>query len=140
MRFCLLISWVFLAFPARGADLAKDLEIVRTGMRLTEMATRGQEFQNSLDQLVKKGKSRDELMKHPDFGQRWRKLTKENTDELKRIVAKWGWPGISLFGEQGDEAAYLIVQNADHDLAFQEHCLALVTKALGNRDTTPSYF
>ncbi len=36
----------------------------------------------------------------------------DNARALAGIIAEWGWPGMSLVGEQGAEAAWLILQHA----------------------------
>ncbi len=54
----------------------------------------------------------------------------KNTARLKEIVAKHGWPGKSLAGEDGAEAAWLLVQHADADVAFQKQCLELMKPLL----------
>ena len=54
------------------------------------------------------------------------KLDRRNTAKLKRILQEHGWPTISLVGEQAAHAAWLLVQHADHDIRFQESCLALM--------------
>jgi len=46
--------------------------------------------------------------------------------ELKRIVATSGWPVISVYGEDIDQSAFLIVQHADMDPAFQKEVLPLL--------------
>ena len=43
---------------------------------------------------------------------------------MHEIVAKYGWPGKSLVGEDGANAAWLLVQHADKDLSFQKDVLA----------------
>jgi hypothetical protein len=53
-----------------------------------------------------------------------------NTARMKRIVAERGWPGRSLVGEDGAQAAWLLVQHADHDPAFQRACLELLSHAV----------
>lgn len=55
-----------------------------------------------------------------------------NTARLKTIVDLYGWPGKSLVGEDGARAAWLLAQHADQDPAFQEHCLELMGKAVGD--------
>ena len=52
-----------------------------------------------------------------------------NTARMKGIVDEHGWPGRSLAGEDGANAAWLLVQHADADPAFQERCLALMEAA-----------
>ena len=54
----------------------------------------------------------------------------KNTARLKEVVAKHGWPGKSLAGEDGAAAAWLLVQHADADPAFQKHCLELMKPLL----------
>jgi hypothetical protein len=53
-----------------------------------------------------------------------------NTARMKRIVAERGWPGRSLVGEDGAQAAWLLVQHADHDPTFQRACLELLSQAV----------
>ena len=53
-----------------------------------------------------------------------------NTARMKSIVAERGWPGRSLVGEDGAQAAWLLVQHADHDPAFQRACLELLSHAV----------
>jgi hypothetical protein len=46
-----------------------------------------------------------------------------NTARMKAIVQACSWPGRSLVGEDGAQAAWLLVQHADRDPAFQRLCL-----------------
>jgi hypothetical protein len=47
----------------------------------------------------------------------------EHTDALKGIMATHGWGAIKQMGEHADSYAWLLVQHADHDPAFQAHVL-----------------
>jgi hypothetical protein len=49
-----------------------------------------------------------------------------NTEWLKEIVAKQGWPTISQVGETASQQAWLIVQHADAQPAFQLRALRLM--------------
>jgi hypothetical protein len=49
---------------------------------------------------------------------------------VREIIAAHGWPGFSLVGQDGADAAWLIVQHATHDRAFQEDCLARLQDAV----------
>ena len=53
---------------------------------------------------------------------------------MKGIIAAKGWPGKKLVGGDGAKAAWLLVQHADLDLAFQKECLALLEKAVAAGD------
>ena len=62
----------------------------------------------------------------------WAKMTevdRKNTSRMKEIVKKYGWPGKSLVGKEGANAAWLLVQHADRDRAFQKECLPLLQAA-----------
>ena len=61
-------------------------------------------------------------------------IDRRNTRYLQQIVASIGWPGRSLVGHRGAFAAWLLVQHADHDLAFQKRCLELLTAAVAAGD------
>jgi len=53
-------------------------------------------------------------------------VDRRNTERMKAIIDEIGWPSISKVGYQGSSNAWLLVQHADHDPAFQSHCLALI--------------
>jgi hypothetical protein len=52
----------------------------------------------------------------------------DNQQWLAKEIEKNGWPGIYTTGEAGDNMAWLIVQHADNDTAFQKKCLQLLKK------------
>nr|WSZ96225.1 hypothetical protein OH820_11675 [Streptomyces sp. NBC_00857] len=60
-----------------------------------------------------------------------RTVDADNTAALARILDEYGWPGLSLVGEQATTAAWLIAQHAELD--FQLHALNLLrdTVAVG---------
>jgi hypothetical protein len=57
------------------------------------------------------------------------KVDRQNTAWMKEIVRQYGWPGKTLVGREAAHAAWLLVQHADQDLAFQKRCLPLITEA-----------
>lgn len=63
------------------------------------------------------------------------KLLIKHTERLKKIVAEFGCIDIPRFGQNTSHYAWLIVQHANHDIAFQEEYLALMLKSeVLNRD------
>lgn len=52
-----------------------------------------------------------------------------NTMRMKEIVSEIGWPTADKVGEIAASQAWLLVQHADHDVAFQKECLALMKAA-----------
>jgi hypothetical protein len=62
-----------------------------------------------------------------------KKIHEKNNRRIKEIIAEVGWPGIDLVGEDGAEAAWLIVQHAVLDTDFMKSCLPLLEKAVANK-------
>lgn len=61
---------------------------------------------------------------------------REHIARMKEIVRDYGWPGISLVGDDGAQAAWLLVQHADADIEFQQ-CLALMEAAVAAGEARP---
>lgn len=57
-----------------------------------------------------------------------------NTAWLEGVVAARGWPGRSLVGTDGANAAFLLVQHADRDTAFQARVLPMLERAYATGD------
>jgi hypothetical protein len=62
-----------------------------------------------------------------------------NRARMKEIVDRYGWPGKSLVGADGSNAAWLLVQHADPDHPFQKRCLGLLAEAVKKGDASPQH-
>jgi hypothetical protein len=65
-----------------------------------------------------------------------RAVDAETLPWLKQVILEHGWPGSSLAGTDGAGAAWLLVQHADADPAFQRQCLDLMTTAAGQGEAS----
>jgi hypothetical protein len=63
----------------------------------------------------------------------------DNLAWLKQIVEQYGWPGITLVGEQGSDDAWLLAQHADRDPDFQRSLLPLLQHAVNAGDAPPRH-
>jgi hypothetical protein len=61
-------------------------------------------------------------------------VDRRNTQAMKKVIARYGWPGEKLVGPLGAQAAWLLVQHADHDRAFQKTCRGLLAEAVKRKD------
>jgi len=69
-------------------------------------------------------------------GAAMRAADEENLPWLKQVIAEVGWPTKSLVGSDGSHDAWLLVQHADADPAFQRECLELLTAAAGRAEAS----
>jgi hypothetical protein len=58
---------------------------------------------------------------------RLQKIDGDNTAWLRQLVKQHGWPTIAMVGQDGAQAAWLLVQHADAQPQFQRECLDLMT-------------
>ncbi len=86
----------------------------------------------------------DEIVKMSDVDQQMRKsgqwdssIDVANTQRMKEVVVQMGCPTRSKVGRRASEMAWLLVQHADHDRAFQQTCLALM-KAQAAGEVSPA--
>jgi hypothetical protein len=55
-----------------------------------------------------------------------------NATRLRQVITQYGWPGRSLVGEDGAEAAWLIVQHSIGEPEFQRECVALLESCVAS--------
>jgi len=60
-------------------------------------------------------------------------VDRANTARLKVLFEQCGFPDRERHGEQAQGDAWLLVQHADHDVAFQKHVLSLLEKMAAQR-------
>ena len=69
---------------------------------------------------------------------RFMQLDLSNIGRMKQIISRYGWPSQSMVGERGCEAAWLLIQHADHDPAFQKQGFILLERAVEDKDAPAS--
>jgi len=65
---------------------------------------------------------------------------RENAEWLKSVLAEIGWFDIRIYGEEASQAAWLLIQHADHDPAWQRSMLAVLEPKVSNGDFQGRYF
>lgn len=88
-----------------------------------ELLKRLDRDQTIRNEWIKKGaqKPDEALMK------RMRDIDSSNAARMRQIIKRYGWPGPEMVGQDGTEAAFLLVQHADYQL--QKEMLPFVRDA-----------
>jgi len=67
------------------------------------------------------------------------KVHQLNAEKLELMIEQYGWPGKSLVGEDGANAAWLILQHAIGNPELQRRCLPILQKAVAQGETEPAH-
>lgn len=65
-----------------------------------------------------------------EYHPKMKAVHERNNIRIKEIISEHGWPGLSLVGKDGAEAAWLVVQHAVLDKEFMKSCLSLLRDAV----------
>ena len=96
-----------------------------------ELVKLAEEDQQLLEKLAASGdlaKYKDEV--HPEL----KIIFERNTARAKEIINNYGWPTISLVGNEGSDAMYLIVQHSVLDEPFMQACVSTLEEAVNNNE------
>jgi len=63
------------------------------------------------------------------YNSRMADVHQRNAEQLDTIIQQHGWPGRSLVGEEGADAAWLVLQHAIGSPALQRRCLPLLKES-----------
>lgn len=63
------------------------------------------------------------------YAPRMAEVHSRNAQELESVTERYGWPGKSLVGDDGANAAWLILQHAIGSPSLQRRCLAILREA-----------
>lgn len=77
------------------------------------------EFENLLNKMP---------LEYRQLNRRLNDIDIENTAWMKAVIKEHGWPTADMVGKDGAAAAWLLVQHADEDTAFQRQCLDTMTQ------------
>jgi len=117
------------AAPGRADDAPPKDEKLRA--ELVERADEDQKARRQLIDLQARPGGKD-----AEAAKKMQEIDARNTAWMKEVVDKHGWPGKSLVGEDGAMKAWLLVQHADQDRAFQKRCLPLLAEAVKKGEAT----
>ena len=123
MRFVIpLLALSLLGARAGVTQTPRDSALARALLERREL---DQGIRDTMVQQLQAGASFDSTL-----AARMAAIDSANTTWLKGVVDQRGWPGRSLVGAAASNAAFLIVQHAVHDSAFQARALALMERGV----------
>ena len=99
--------------------------------KLLKRFARDQEMRKSMT------KYKDGAPLSQEDADRWEAVDIANTQRMQDIVTEYGWPVTSLVGQDGAQAAWLLVQHADKKPDFQKQCLELLQEAVEASEASP---
>ena len=122
-----------------GANKPDRAKVAKEGLR-QELLKRTREDQDARKKLIELTSRRhaenDKALSESAEFKSLRDIDRKNTAWLKMVVTAHGWPGKSAVGEDGAQAAWLLVQHADHDRDFQKQSLKLIQAAFKKGEVT----
>jgi hypothetical protein len=105
----------------RGADGASTVD---EELRAELLARREE------DQRIRKAVAQPGKTLTPEQHAEWDRIDESNTMWLNDLVDARGWPGKSLVGDDGANAAWLFAQHADRQPGLQRKFLELLRRAV----------
>lgn len=139
-RIASLICFVLLLGPTAFASDELPTETVKAPVLRDQLLTRVERDQEARSAAItwaaehgdngivdENSLSDEEKAAHADLWAEVARIDAENTQWLKDIISERGWVTYSGVGIDGGDAAWLLVQHADADPAFQRQCLDLMT-------------
>jgi hypothetical protein len=120
---CLLMLCLFLLVASNGLAQEREAPAVASPELRKELLERYARDQAIRNEMIAKGVTKIDA----SVAARMTEIDSANTARMKEIVKQYGWPGPELVGVDGTEAAFMLVQHAEHQ--FQKEMLPLVETA-----------
>lgn len=96
-----------------------------------------------LEMAAEDGRVRAELAEAGElfegYAPRMEEVHRRNALELESIIDACGWPGKSLVGADGAEAAWLVLQHSIGRPSLQRRCVALLREAAALGEAEPAH-
>lgn len=126
IKYLLQLCCLILLFNNSQAQTTPQSSVANPALR-QELLNRVKQDQGIRNEWIKKGVLNDDIT----LLKRMQGIDSDNTARMKVIIKQYGWPGPELVGQDGTEAAFLLVQHADHE--FQKQMLSKVREAYEGR-------
>ena len=122
-RLTFFFSCLLMAATTNSLGQRRDVPSVALPELRMELLERVDRDQATRNEMIRNGVTKMDAA----LQGRMTAIDSANTARMKEIVRQYGWPGPELVGVDGTEAAFLLVQHAEHE--FQKQMLPLVERA-----------
>lgn len=116
----------------------KDLSQPTLSKEILQMYDLEQKLREKWSGMIKEGKT--DLEEYDKLTQLLIATDRSNTERMKVIIDKYGWPNYSMVGEEASVGAWGMVQHADLDPLFQIRCLPLLKEEVDKGESNPSTY
>jgi len=132
---------LFLCLPAQALTPTQESVPLNKDLRheLIEMEKQDQLHREEMVKLMEKLSGPDKqatTAKYVEVVKKQDAIDQVNIKRLEEIVARYGWPTISLVGKEANIAAFLILQHAE--LSFQKKYFPLLKEAASMNEARPA--
>jgi hypothetical protein len=103
----------------------------------TELLARMAEDQRIRQDVMSASRSADGLLPD-DLAAEWERIDRANTTWLSEVVDARGWPGRSLVGDDGAQAAWLLAQHSGRNRDLERKFLSLLRAAVADGEAKSS--
>ena len=79
----------------------------------------------------------DQEVRRAGDGERMLEVDARHAAQIRDMLEERAWPGISEVGRDGAQAAWLLVQHADHDIELQKKVLDILYEYLEEDEANP---
>jgi hypothetical protein len=110
---------------------------VDEGLREELLARRDED--QRIRHLSSPPKGQDMVRLPDDVAAEWQRIDQGNTRWLGEVLATRGWPGRTMVGEEGAQAAWLLAQHADGDPVLQRGFLDALRDAVAEGEASPAH-
>lgn len=136
MKLFLMLLIIF-SSSTFAMNVEQEKKILETKESIAAMVAIDQCARYELMDLIKAGYKLSELKY---FLKNIEQIDKKNSQEIRRILSTWGWPGKTLFGDLTAKNFWLLVQHADLSPDIQTTALKLIEQKRNTPDSDPKSY
>jgi len=135
-----IIVFLITHFIVYGQNESKvtPIKLTEISKEIISMKDQDQEYRHKWGKLVREGKTNSKKFKK--ISKKLITIDSNNTNRIREIVERYGWPTYDLVGKKASKAAWLIVQHADRNPLVQMYCLPLLKDAVDRQQADPSNY